>query len=40
MSNYSLEEVKQKVLLTHIPGGTEGLIETVLKNAASFYRNN
>lgn len=40
VKDYSIEEVKQKVLLTHIPSGTEGLIETVLKNAASFYRNN
>ena len=40
VKDYSIEEVKQKVLLTNIPGGTEGLIETVLKNASSFYRNN
>lgn len=38
VKDYSIEEVKQKVLLTHIPGGTEGLIDTVLKNAAAFYR--
>ena len=38
LRDHSVEELKEKVLLTNLPAGGENTVDVVIKNSESFYR--